>query len=67
MAFNFIRYYQVFIVLLIFENVFYLERNFLSCFIFYLNFTYLNTVPYPSLFFLENFPGKIWNVWKVVH
>ena len=49
-------------ILLIFENVFYLEKNVLSCVIFDMKFVYLNTVSYSSLFVLHDLSDKIWDV-----
>ena len=49
-------------ILLIFENVFYLEKNVLSCVIFDMKFVSLNTVSYSSLFVLHDLADKIWDV-----
>ena len=70
-ALNFIRCYHPITVLLIFVNVFYLEKNVLSCVIFHLKLLYLYdflaykyklkyTVSYSGLFMLYDLPDKMW-------
>ena len=62
------------IVLLIFENVFYLEKHVLSCVIFRLKLlqfvwlanAILNTVSYSSLYMLYGLSNEMWDVGNVV-
>ena len=69
-ALNFIRRYHPITVLLIFENVFYLGKNVLSCVIFHLELLYLYDflaykyqLKYCTLFL---FIHAIWSVWRDV-
>ena len=75
-ALNLIRRYHPITVLLIFENMFYLEKNVSSCVIFHLKFLYLydfwlkksslNTVSYSSLFMLYDLSDEMWDVENLV-
>ena len=69
-ALNFIRCYHPITVLLIFENVFYLEKNVLSCVIFHLKLLYLYDflvykykLKYCILF---QFIHALWSPWRDV-